>query len=44
MGNNIEKFRKYVMKFSYREKRQREFESFKQEVRNLRGMDEDEVN
>lgn len=44
MGNNKEKFRNYVMQFSYREKREKELESFKREVRRLRSMDEDELN
>lgn len=44
MRNKGKKFRDYVMRFSYREKRKRELENFRKEVQRLRCMDKDELN
>lgn len=44
MRSKGKKFRDCVMRFSYREKRKRELENFRREVRRLRSMDKDELN
>lgn len=44
MRSKGKKFRDYVMRFSYREKRKRELENFRREVRWFRSMDKDELN
>ncbi len=44
MWKGRRKLKDYVMKFSYHERRKRKLESFNQEVKKLRQMDEDELN
>ena len=43
MQNNIDHLKKYVMKFSYREKRNQKLEKFRKEVKVLNDMDIEEL-
>ena len=43
MQNNVDHLKKYVMKFSYREKRNQKLEKFRKEVKVLNDMDIEEL-
>ncbi len=44
MWKDRRKFKNYVMRFSYHERRKRKLERFYKEIKKLRSMDEDELN